>query len=459
MAKQKLSTYEKELRKELRKEEKIRSDRELIENNINLIKVLYLIFDGQVLNMDLEEFCIKYGVYKDENQYNVAIDKLMKGKIIKKKTLVNTTNTVIVAKAPVLNYFGINDSIEYKTLTVRRNVYKLYIIKKLLKKITLEDRTMDEIVGYLRGKTNLLVNRNDAKSNYNFYENHINLSEIGKYKRDLALYKQYLYLSKLPNIEVEKVKEPKLVSIEDEEKYNSEDIIKHKLKYCVKEDDSITLQTLRDRGIYTSVRNGEFKFFITDEVNDISYSSLIKKMVLAINTFHQQVKEDDLKKLHEVRFAIVVRSEIEENKVKRNFVTKVGKKKRKNSEEVTTNNLLESLNKELKKLEHGRLFNYKFIEKTEENDGFIFQNTIKPNKDDNAVGGYSAEDDFYNIVINVLNANLEDRISMHKRVEKLVESNIKKQEKLLKEKLRKEIEEELRTEIMKEFEMNITEDI
>ena len=101
---------------------------EIIENNIDIMLVLINIFKGQVLNIDLQELCIALNICEDENEYKGLINKLIKNKLVRMKKFATTTNNVIIANAPVTNYFGVN-AIKYSAETVVRNSYISHIIK------------------------------------------------------------------------------------------------------------------------------------------------------------------------------------------------------------------------------------------------------------------------------------------------------------------------------------------
>ena len=105
----------------------------IIANNIGLVEVLYYIFKGQVLEMDIKEFCLRYEVYQTEKEIDTVIKKLINSNIIKINKLVNTNNNVIVAKAPIYKFFGEEGkTTRYSVETVTRNTYVNNIVTKMI---------------------------------------------------------------------------------------------------------------------------------------------------------------------------------------------------------------------------------------------------------------------------------------------------------------------------------------
>ena len=72
-----------------------------IENNINLVEILHYYFRGQVLEMDLKDFCLRFNVFETERQFQNAIKKLISKDVLKVEKLVNTSNNVVIAKGIV----------------------------------------------------------------------------------------------------------------------------------------------------------------------------------------------------------------------------------------------------------------------------------------------------------------------------------------------------------------------
>lgn len=422
MARQKLSEYQKELRKEKRKEDKINRENKLITQHLDLIKVMYLIFGGQILNQDLRDFCLRYKIYKSENEYNIAIDTLVKNKILKKDVLLNTAFVVLIAKSCVCRYFGNKKSIEYSQIKIRENCYKYIIIKNIIKKQNvLESYTLDDVIKVLEQSSTVLVKKNNAKASYDFFTKYLTLDEeVGKSIRDNALYKQYSHISQLPNVTVTEVEKP--IEI---------------LNYRT------SLGTIRDIGIYTKYHNNKLTFYIADIQDNFICSTVAKKIATVLNTLKEQIdKVEHLNKLDSINIIILMRNKNNAIKLNQgfrlNYIDKNGAKAKKHI-------FVDSLNRAIKKQNYN--FKLKYKDKELEPQDFIY----------NLDNTFIAEG--FNLKIQIADCNLDEKITMYKRTETLVKARIEQKEKQLKEKLRKEIEEELRAKIIKEYEINIVDDI
>lgn len=422
MARQKLNEYEKELRKEERKEDKINRENKLITQHIDLIKVMYLIFGGQILNQDLKDFCLRYKIHRNENEYNVAIDTLVKSKILKKDILLNTTFVVLIAKSCVCRYFGSKKSVEYSQIKIRENCYKYIIIKDIARnKKILETYTLNDVINTLEQYSTVLTKKNNAKASYDFFTKYLTLDEeVGKSIRDYALYKQYFCIAQLPNVTVVEVEKPK-------------EILDYKT----------SLATIRDLGIYTKYYNDTLTLYIADTQDNFICSTVAKKIATVLNTLKEQIdKVEHLNKLNNINIVILMRNKNNAIKLNQGFRLNYTDE---NGAKAVKHTFVNSLNKAIKKQNYG--FKLKYKDKELEPQNFIY----------NLDNVFMAEG--FNLKIQIIDCNLDEKLTMYKRTETLVKARIEQKEKQLKEKLRKEIEEELRAKIIKEFEVNITEDI
>lgn len=261
---------------------------EMIENNINLIEILFYIFKGQVLDMDLKEFCISNKIYETERQYNNVVKNLITNNILKVKKLVKTNNNVLIAKAPVHNFFGCEGkTTRYSIETVTRNSYLNYI---LLNGLQLDmQKDMQKILNILENRTTLLSTKRDVESCYKMFNNKLTKNGIEAKKE--ALYREEKRKSKLKNIE-------KVELIENME-----------LIYPA------TLQTLRERDIYFTNR----QIIITDNNSDYILSNLSTKIAIAIKVLVEQVEITDFSS---IQILVLVKDEASKKRLENNFIMK-----------------------------------------------------------------------------------------------------------------------------------------
>ena len=103
--------------------------------NIELIKVIMNIFNGQVLYMDLQDFCIKFKIFDTAEGFAYSVEKLIKAKVLKRTTYPNTPYVVLVAKTCVNRYINnIDDSIDFSATQVRLNCFKYATMSRAIKR-------------------------------------------------------------------------------------------------------------------------------------------------------------------------------------------------------------------------------------------------------------------------------------------------------------------------------------
>lgn len=317
-----------------KRESKIKiKQNELIENNIKFIEILFYIFKGQVLDMDLKELCIKFEVYQTEAQYDTVVKNLITNKIIKIKKLVNTNNNVLVAKAPVYNFFNLEgQTTKYSVETVTRNSYLAYLLCSRLQIDIQKD--IRKVVEVLENKTTLLSLKRDVQSCYKMFEN--KLTGEGEEAKKEAIYREEKRKSKLKNIEKVELKEMNLMYSE-------------------------TLQTLRERDIYF-IKN---TVIITDNNSDYILSNLSKKIAIAMKTLVQQVNIENLDKIDII---VLVKDKASKTKLENNFITKY-----KGGQKV---NIDKAINKAIKK--GGCMLRANYVYKsTTETGVYKLENTYK----------------------------------------------------------------------------------
>ncbi len=263
---------------------------EVIENNIKLVEILHFIFQGQILDLDLKEFCLHFGLYQTENQYNTVIKNLITNKIIKTKKLVKTNNNVLIATAPVYNFFGLEGkTTRYSVETVTRNSYTNYII---INKISIDiNDDIQAIATFLKNNTTLLSKKRDVESCYKPFNDA--LTEQGREAKIDALRREEKRKSKLNNIEKVELK-------------NSNGI-----EYTE------TLQTLRERDIYVLKTNDKYKLYITDNNSTYTLSNLSDKIGTVIRVLGEQITE-----LDNLSIVVVVKDNPSKKRLERNFTSK-----------------------------------------------------------------------------------------------------------------------------------------
>lgn len=300
---------------------------ETIENNISLIETLFYIFKGQVLEMDLREFCVKCEIYQNEEQCKTVIKKLINNNIVKIKKLVNTDNNVVVAKAPVYNYFGLEGkTTKYSIETVTRNSYVSKIIMNLEK---IQKHDIKRLAKMLEENTTLLSSKRKVDTCYKPFVG--KLTQVGIYCQEDAYLKEEGRKLKLKNIEKVELKPRDTIYTE-------------------------TLQTLRERDIYVISTGGRYKVIIIDNNSDYILSTLAKKIGLVLRVFAEQVKEQE-----DMQIFVYLKSKASKERLQNNFITRY--------KEGLKVNLDEAINKELK---GGYYLNYQL--KTSRNGVYLLEN-------------------------------------------------------------------------------------
>lgn len=306
---------------------------EMIENNIKFIEILFYIFKGQVLDMDFKEFCLHYKICDTENKYKRVIKNLINLDILKIKKLVNTNNNVLVAKAPVYNFFNQKGkTTRYSVETIIRNSYINYIIINKLKLDFLNDTI--ETVEYLENNTTLLSKKRDVQSCYKMYDKY--LTHVGQEAKKDALYKEEQRKRKLKNIhklELEQIGIPY----------------------------SETLQTLRERDIFVIKTEDRYKLYIIDNNSTYILSNLAAKIGVVIRVFTEQIQINMLQNLDII---VLVKNSSSKKRLEENFITKY-----KNSAKI---NLDKAINKAIKQSNYK--INYKLIGKSR-NGVYVLENT------------------------------------------------------------------------------------
>lgn len=371
---------------------------EVIENNIKLIEILFYIFKGQILDMDLKEFCLKFKIYQTENQYNIVIKKLITNKILKIKKLVNTNNNVLVAAAPVYNYFNLGGkTTKYSVETVTRNSYLTYILCTRLKVDINKD--IKEIVRLLETKTTLLSTKRDVESCYKMFK----LTEQGKVAKKEALYREEKRKIKLKNIEKVELKEVELIYSE-------------------------TLQTLRERDIYFI----KDTIIITDNNSNYILSNLATKIGAALRILVEQV---EVGRLEEIGIVVLVKDKASKIRLENTFITKY-----KGGQKVKID---EAINKAIKEGGYNLRANYQYKNTTEKG-VYELENIYK-----------SYSEMFDKLRIKIENTNIAYKHNSDLKVKGLIEHKKKQKEQSQRAKILQELKEEglLKEDIIEKIEV------
>ena len=261
----------------------------IIANNIGLVEVLYYIFKGQVLEMDIKEFCLRYEVYQTEKEIDTVIKKLINSNIIKINKLVNTNNNVIVAKAPIYKFFGEEGkTTRYSVETVTRNTYVNHIVTKMW---TLRGNSIKELAEQMEEQSTLLSSKRNVSSCTKVFER--KLTDYGASALEDAYIREEKRKVHLKNIEKAEIIERGLMIDE-------------------------TLQTLRERDIYVIDFGAEYKVLIIDNNTDFKLASLSKKIGLVLRVFYQQLEIQN-----NLDIVVCLKNIIAKQKLKNNFINKL----------------------------------------------------------------------------------------------------------------------------------------
>ena len=392
----------------------------LIIENLELIKVLMRVFQGQVLQSDLRDFCLNFRVFDTGEAFGYAVEKLIKNKVLKKTTYPNTTYVVILAKACVNKYVNNNDdSIDFSSSLVRLNCFKNAMICKTLRR---PECTIDKFIELIKQNTTFLNSKYDTESAYNFFNKYLKLNETADKSFRCARYRNSKGLKYIETIGSEK---DDLLSF-----VNSFD-------------------TFVNKNIYTFYSNNKFKFYILDVNDNLNAEKVGKKIATVIGTLYEQVEQLSLlDKLDKVEFIVISRDKVRRDKIINAFRKTYYKEHMFTSAEDSSKagqvvmikayqeHLLNATNTALK----NRVSNIKvnYIDRNKESkDIFSFRNSFTQ---------YGL-----NINIKVMNANLNDRINMYTRISNVKLGRKTKHEKELEKKIRRKIEMEISKEIESKY--------
>lgn len=365
-----------------KRESKIKiKQNEIIENNIGVVEVLYYIFKGQALEMDIKEFCLKCQIYKTEEDVSRVIKKLINSNIIKINKLVNTNNNVIIAKAPIYRYFGEGrKTTKYSVETVTRNSYINFIVTKAL---NLKANSIKELAELIEKRTTLLSTKRNVSSCTKIFEK--KLTRYGEIALEDAYIREEKRKRNLKNIE------------------KAEVVVKETM---VDE----TLQTLRERDIYVVESKTEYKVFIINNNADFRLSSLAKKIGLVLRVFAQQLEIQE-----NLDIFVYMKSDVAKEKLKNNFVNVL-------SDGKVKINIDKSINKEVE----GTQININFELKDIKDDMYVLENIYTYNT-------------IQKMKIKLINTDISNKHNSDFKSLRLVESKKELKEKSIREELLAEL--------------------
>lgn len=317
----------------------------IMEENTKLLEVLIFLFQGQVLEMDLKEFCVEHKIYDTENKFNQAIKNLKSKKVIRTDVkLVKTTHNVVIACKPALDFLAVNKKIVYSVETVTRNSYTNYILNNhICKNVDFQNVGVYSIYKTLKNNSTLLTTKRDVEGCYKPFKN--NLNTMGLMAKEQDLQKEIKRKSKLKNQEPETNKS-------DETNEKVEPI-------AIKE----TLKTLRESDIYIFVSKGkEYHIYITDNNSNYQLHNLSKKIDKAIRVLCEHTEV-----LQKAQIYVIVKDKTTKMKLENSFVKEYA-----GSQNIA---IVESLNKKFKNKTKKNL-NFEFIKK-DSSDYYVLENIYK----------------------------------------------------------------------------------
>lgn len=378
---------------------------ELIVNNLELLKVLMRVFRGQALLLDFKEFCLKFRICFNEDNFDYIIEKLINNKILKKKVLAGTTNTVLVARTCVNRILmNENDSIDYSYNQIKLNCFKNALI---VKNFIREDESLDTFIDRVNEQSTFLYTKNDVDKAYAFFSSKLDINEIGESSFKCAKYRKTKGLKKVNTIGSEK----------DEMKGYTN-----------------SFDTFVNKFIYTLYKDNRFTFYILDLDNNVTSSRVAKCVGMVVGTLYEQVQQVDLySKLEEIEFIVITKDSSRADKIwssfrniyyKETLVQGVGIKRIKAYQEF----LLESTQRALSRRVNN--IRVRFSDVNKDSESVI---TFKNNNNEYGM----------NTTVRILNADLNSRLNVDDKVTRQKQNAQIRYENSIKAKYRKEMEEEI----------------
>ena len=378
---------------------------ELIANNMELLKVFMGVFKGQALLLDFRDFCLKFNICMSESDFDYAIEKLIKNKILKKKVFAGTTNTVLIAKTCVNRILmGVDDSIDYSYGQIKLNCFKNYLIVNSFNR---SNESLDSFIDRINKQSTFLHTKNNVDKAYKFFSSKLSVNEIGENSLKCARYMKTKGLKKVDTIGSEK----------DEMKGYTN-----------------SFDTFANKFVYTLYVDNKFVFYILDLDNSMVASRVANCVGTIVGTLYEQVEQVDLySKLENVEFVVVTKDKARVDKIwnsfrkeynKETFVHGVGIKTIKAHKEF----LLDCTRRALNKRVNNMKVRYTDINK-DSRDIITFKNI-------NIEYGLNA-------TVRVVNADLNSRLNIDDKVTRQKQNAQNRYENSIKAKYKKQMEEEI----------------
>lgn len=378
---------------------------ELIVNNLELLKVLMRVFRGQALELDFKEFCLKFNICITADSFDYTIEKLINNKILKKKVLGGTTNSVLIAKTCVNRVLlGVNDSIDYSHSHVKLNCFKNYLI---VNNFTRKSESLDSFIDKINEQCTFLHIKNDVDKAYKFFNSKLDINNIGESSFKCARYRKTKGLKQVDTIGSEN---------DMMQGYGN------------------SFDTFANKFVYTLYRDNKFAFYILDLDNNMTASKVANAIGTIVGTMYEQVEQKDLcSKLKNIEFIVVTKDKTRVDKIwntfrreynKETFVHGIGVKTIKAHKEF----LLDCTRRALSKRVNNIKVRYTDVNRNSK-DIITFKN-------DNIEYGL-------NVTVRVLDADLNSKLNIDDKVTRQKQNAQIKYENSIKAKYRKQMEEEI----------------
>lgn len=385
--------------------------------NLELSKIIMYIFKGQVLELDLKDFCMKYEIFRTEDALEHAIEKMINSKVIKRKAYPGTGNSVIVAKKPLNRFMcKVDDSIDFSINQVKTNSFVNSLILNNIEKP--ENCTAFKLLNIINYQSTFLHKRNDIEKGYKFFKENFTLQSIAESSFRCAMYRNTKGLKHIDN-----------------EEYSKEDDM---------EGYTNSFATFVNKNIYTLYKDDTCTFFILDMSDNLNATKIGNSIGFTIGTIYEQIDlETLLMDFKKVNFRIVTKDEVRREKILDSFRTEYNEEHKTASGKIFEikgykEHLLDAINRAANK--RVNRINVKYQDKNKES-----KNTIE------LLNNFS-DDCGLNLNIQVINSNLNDRLTIHNRTANIKTSRKIKHEAEMKAKYEKEFRDKYEKELKEKYE-------
>lgn len=391
-------------------------ENQAIADNLEICKVIMYIYRGQVLEMDLRDFCIKYEVCSTKNSFDWAIEKMIKGNIIKRRIYPNTEHIVLVAKT-ALNRFmcKVDDSIDFSAEQVRFNSFLTYLLISNIEKR--ERCNITKMIEDINSSTTFLHKKYDITNGYNFFKNNFKLDKLAYLHYRCAMYRATKGLKNINN------------------------------EYSEKDDMgggyTNSFASFVNKGVYTQFKDDECTFFILDIVDNLNASKVGKNIGYILGTLYEQVDRIELlDTFNTVKFVVVTKDDVRRMKIFDSFKVEYKEEHTSRGKTFEVRKYKEHLRDAIVRAAKKRVNNIR-VNYSDKNKGLIDKFEF--------INQYS---DSYglNLVVEVVSANVNNKLSTENKVAKLKEARKIKHEEEIKARHRRELYDEVLEEVKEHYE-------